>query len=234
MDFEQLKFKIVRAGERAFNRVKADHPDHSFYQFGLYTTHMYEYLLPTCSSHEGLTEVIDKHKESERIRTDYSIDEITALLKWSPCDSPLHLYADDEFISIQDDMELIFETIEELSDDLEMEEQFIDQVEQCLIDSLIELDKRGVFGNEEERKSIVVNILIGDQAMRDRLFTGSKLNSIEQLDAFRLDCELLERTQDFLFVNSSHIWFLHYTRSLLSRLLRSFISNERHIRSFTY
>ena len=185
MNFEKLKDKIVSAGKIAFLRIRKAHPNDKFYFFGLYSSGEFSYLLPTCSSHEGLKEVAQIYKKDKHY-AHQSLENVMADLKWSPCDSPLHLKAEDEFYCLENDMNQLSAQLDSLynPDDWSAFNLFVQQIENCILGALSELDKLGVFGTEQERKKVLINFVMGDQSNEERIFFAKKLNSLSQIESF--------------------------------------------------
>lgn len=187
MNFSELKNKIVDAGTIAFGKVRASHPNDKFYFFCLYTSGEFNYLYPTCSSYEGLRQVAEKYKQDEYYQNK-SIEYLQNDLKWSPCDSPLHLEGEDEFESLQGDMQLVFEELDGLYDpsDWSNFNRYVSEIESCVGEALLELDNNGVFGREGTG-DILLNFVMGDQSDEDRIRIAKLLNSAEQVANYEAD-----------------------------------------------
>nr|WP_086940539.1 DUF4303 domain-containing protein [Thaumasiovibrio occultus] len=190
MDFKKLKAKIVRAGRVAFPKIRANHPNETFYFFGLYTSGEYSYLSPTCSTYQGLKDVAEQYQKDDYYK-DKSLEYLMDDLKWSPCDSPLHLEAEEEFDCLESEMRKLSEELDSLYNptDWRAFNAFVNDIENCMIEALSELDSMGVFGTGEVRSQVLVNLVMGDQSDEDRIRFAQRLNSPEQVASLRDEME---------------------------------------------
>lgn len=189
MSFQELQQKIVAAGKKAFPAIRAQHPDEQFYFFGLYTSGSYSYVTPTCSTYQGLKEVVEAY-QTEAYFAAMPKDELVKSLKWSPCDSPLHTEGEDYFEELDAELLFIDEELDRLysgkPDEKEVD-AFVHQIENCLIQAMKELDAAGVFGTPEERAQVTLGIMMGDQSTEDRIRFVKALNPPDLAEQFVLD-----------------------------------------------
>ena len=150
-----------------------------------YTSGEYNYLIPTCASHEGLEQVAAAYKKIDHFK-DRSLEQLQKDLKWSHSDSPLHEVGWEHFETLKADIDEVAEQLDALydADDFSGFDDYVGKIESCVISALKELDQRGVFGTEEERKEIVLNFVMGDQDNEDRIRLASLLNTTEQLESY--------------------------------------------------
>ena len=57
------------------------------------------------------------------------------------------------------------------------------------------IDAEGLFGSGEERKQVVVNLLMGDQSDEDRLEFAERVNPPESVEMLRQDLEAADRLE---------------------------------------
>src|SRR5215468_10264015 len=85
-----LRSTLLEEVRAAWSALRQAHPGERFYAFGIYTTDVVDYLMITASTEEGLSKVTAEY--SGKYGGD--IDLRRRSLRWSPCDSPLHLEGD--------------------------------------------------------------------------------------------------------------------------------------------
>ncbi|MCP3927396.1 MAG: DUF4303 domain-containing protein [Desulfobacterales bacterium] len=187
MDFEKLENVLYKKGLDAFATLFTSRPLDNFYSFGFYTTGEYNYAATTASSYEGLEQVLNEYGYGDKPKDSIEI-------KWSPVDSPLH--SDSECCGIIKEVnELLNEALNESdriyeNEGLEGLEEFNAQIENAFLNALKRLDAKGVFGKDELRKKVVVNLLKGDQSYEERLEFAKKLNPPEAVEIFTKDMDL--------------------------------------------
>lgn len=186
-DLKQLEDGLYRYGLAGFRRVRAAHPNDHFYSFAFYTSGSYSYVVLTASTHEGLDTVARKYKATTHYKA-MSTEELAINLKWSPCDSPLH--CDDELTPLRDRMRAVAAELTrrfDLDDGSRSYDEFKSRVDACFAEALKRIDAEGVFGRDEERKDVVVNLLMGDQSDEARLAFARRVNPPESVKMLERD-----------------------------------------------
>ncbi|MFD0903498.1 DUF4303 domain-containing protein [Actinomadura sediminis] len=166
---EELAGRLADAARAAFTQAREAHPGETFYCYGLYTGPLYEYILPTCSSEEGLRAVARVYAgEFGRMAGEYA-DE----LRWSAADSPHHLLGEHHFARVEELLESRGGS--GAMDGAEVEAEVEVRREACFR-ALARLDDEGFFGRGDERDRVVVTVLQGDQSDESRLENARRLN----------------------------------------------------------
>jgi hypothetical protein len=148
--------------------------DQQLYGFGPYTSTDAGYFEATASSELGLQTVARDYADGDEA----SLPLRTASLRWSPCDSPLHLTSGD------------LPRITALLDTLDnVDEEVAEQIFEAALLALEQLDADGTFGSGEERASLTLCLWKGDQSDEERLAYVRRLNPPEVASRF-------EREQD--------------------------------------
>ena len=160
----------------AWLKLRGAHGAERFYSFGVYTTALAEYLMVTASTEEGLNAVVADYQQK------YGGDPVRqrASLRWSPCDSPLHL--EGEAL-----LPLTSELREQLPDpyqDCPQSDAAIEAVFEIAVQALKRLDEEGLFGAGDERARLVLSVWKGDQSDEERVAFARLLNSASVADAF--------------------------------------------------
>ena len=176
-DFQKLHDLLYIASKAAFISIQDAHENESFYVFALYTTGGLDYIFPTVSTEEGLTIAAQKYSKLSNYRN-FSLEELRERLRWSPCDSPLHVEGEENFVDVNNlvsNIHLILDAIpieQSLSQFDDIHNEFLG----VCIKVLKQLDNEGIFGEGEKRNSAVINILKGDQSDTERLKFAKILN----------------------------------------------------------
>ena len=176
-DFQKLHDLLYIASKAAFISIQHAHENESFYVFALYTTGDLAYIVPTASTEEGLTIAAQKYSKLNNYRN-FSIEELRERLRWSPCDSPLHVEGEEYFLEVNNlvsNVPLILDAIPTEESWSEFDD-FVDRFLGVCIKVLKQLDNEGIFGEGEKRNSAVINILMGDQSDEERLKFAKILN----------------------------------------------------------
>jgi hypothetical protein len=97
-NFDLLKLEdlIYSAAKESFSKTIELHKNEEFYCFALFTFDALGYVLPTSFTETGLTQVIQKYQTIPSF-SEYNKEELQKELRWSSCDSPLHLEFEEEF-----------------------------------------------------------------------------------------------------------------------------------------
>ncbi|MEY4764237.1 MAG: hypothetical protein RI907_910 [Pseudomonadota bacterium] len=170
-----LKNALVNDLRGAWQKLRLLHPQDRFYGFGLYTTDNASYLFATAFTEEGLSAISATYCKK------YGGDPCTQSdsLRWSPCDSPLHLEGGD------------FTNSERIKDEIlnrHQDEDNTDEPEQevfnAALEALLELDKQGLFGAGPVRDKLLLNIWKGDQSDEERIAFARALNAASAVDRF--------------------------------------------------
>lgn len=191
LDATALRLHLPIACRKSFAEIRANHPGESFYCMGLFTCGSYSYLLPTAMTEEGLNLVAQKYRSNPRY-ADQDLDRLRFDLRWSPCDSPLHLEGSEHFSDVESAMREISETIYSIDIDRGWEEfeEYIRQVTDTICEVLSELDREGVFGAGLIRQKTFVSILMGDQD-DSILHIGRRLNPTATFEQFENEWKAL-------------------------------------------
>jgi hypothetical protein len=180
MSFDELVTRLVEAGRAAFVEARETNRGESFYSFALFTDPFAAYILPTCSSEEGLRRV------AERYVGEFggTVEEQAAGLRWSPVDSPYHMLGEDHFAGVLQVLNDRGDPWQRDDDGLDAE---IDGRFEAAFRALARLDEEGVFGRGAERTRVVVNILQGDQEEECVLENARRLNPPAALTVLERD-----------------------------------------------
>ena len=176
-DFGRFHELLYSASKSAFKNIQHLRQDEHFYIFALYTCGDLAYVIPTSSTEEGLIVAAQKYSTIKRYQ-DFSIEQLRERLRWSPCDSPLHTFGEEYFAEVNNfvaKVPLILDAIPIEESWLEFN-SFVEQFIGVCISVLKQLDQEGVFGEGEQRNSIVLNILMGDQSDEERIKYAKLLN----------------------------------------------------------
>ena len=154
---DNLTNRLMEATRAAWAELRASRPNDHVYGFALYTTDCADYIVPTAYSHEGLAEVAAKYAAAGG-----DLATVTKDLRFSPCDSPLHLLGESHFTSIEPVLARRSRRPER-------------SIEACF-EALSRLDAEGLFGSGPARERLVLNVLQGDQSERSIVENARRLN----------------------------------------------------------
>jgi hypothetical protein len=176
-DFGKFGGLLYEASKAAFLDVQQAHTDERFYLFALFTCGDLGYVVPTASTEEGLTQVAQEYAKKERYQ-EFSLQQLREDLRWSPADSPLHLDGEEHFHAVNKLAEHIPSILYEIPTDDSWDEfnTFCDKVLGVYVEVLKQLDAEGIFGVGEQRDSVLLNILMGDQGSDEWLRYAKLLN----------------------------------------------------------
>ncbi|MCG5217373.1 DUF4303 domain-containing protein [Streptosporangium soli] len=169
MTIEDLVTRLLAATRAAFTQARQLHPDESFYCYALYTDAFAAYILPTCSSEEGLRQVARRYADE----FGDTVAEQADGLRWNPPDWPHHMLGEEHFTGV-------LELLESRGDPWQRDDDGLDaevnaRFEACFR-ALALLDAEGFFGQDAERDRVIVTLLQGDQSDRSRLENARRLN----------------------------------------------------------
>jgi hypothetical protein len=193
VDFKLFEDQLLLHGLEAFRKIRAMWPDDHFYCFAFFTSGEFGYMASTASSYEGLEEVAQRYKQMEP----YSRKELTQLkreLKWSPADSPLHAECGGIIGPLQGLMDQISRELGDIpveNDDWTEFEHYVSRVNSAVENALRRIDAEGVFGRGEERKGMVVSLLMADQDDRSRIEFARRVNPAETVQMLIDDLDAL-------------------------------------------
>lgn len=143
-----------------------EHPDETFYGFGIYHEPLWGYIFPAGNSEEGLARAT-KQYQTHPGYSDKSASEISKVLRWNTPDwdyLPVHHEAFRPVESWLRDNRiyaLIGTLIDELHD-RETKKLHFAFISICQA-VLLTLSAEGLFGVGKAREQCVINILMGDQ-----------------------------------------------------------------------
>ena len=184
MNWQALEDALVEHGLPAFRRIREARPDDTFYSFALFTSGEFAYVATTAASYEGLAEAASSYQAMESYK-DQSLEDLRRELKWSPEDSPLHESCGELLEAVQPMMDEVVSEFDACSDD--EFDAFVDTVLGVFERALRRIDAEGVFGTGEERKKVVVNLLMGDESDEERLAFARRLNPPEAIQELKKD-----------------------------------------------
>jgi hypothetical protein len=188
-DTTAFRNALTDACRIAFTKLRACHKNEAFYCIGLFTSGEFAYLLPTAMTEQGLNQVARKYQSKPRYAS-MSLQSLCRSLRWSPCDSPLHLEGEGYFGTVSQFMDEISSILSGIDTGRGWEEfeAVTENVLSAICDVLKGLDREGVFGFGQEREKIFVSVLMGDQD--DSILTiGRRLNPDATVRQFEKEWE---------------------------------------------
>lgn len=186
----------------AWQTIRSAHADDGLYGFGVYTTPSAGCLMVTAFSEKGLDEAVAQYVASfgeggraadvrkAMLAQGGRPDDpalLRRLLRWSPCDSPLHAVGEallpksDQLIHAIDFEGRWAEETEDMDDDefddaCEAPDPELDEVFRVVVQELQGLDREGLFGTGADRERFVLSVWQGDQSDRSRHDFAKSLN----------------------------------------------------------
>ena len=145
---EDLIDAIETAAERAISALFDEHPEH-FYYCSLMTTGEASAPVLTAWSEEALDRAVAEQGLEER-----------EVLRWSFADSPYFCYGEEHFNEVQRLFGERPPMIADLSTNQWMQEY--DFRVRCMEEAMRMLDGKGLFGEGEKRRNIVINVEVMD------------------------------------------------------------------------
>ena len=184
-DFQPLKDALVPACVQAFREMRANHEGERFYCMALFTSGEFGYISPTAMTEEGLAAVVARYREDPAYSKE-TREDLQQSLRWSPCDSPLHLEGEEAFAAAQGVVREMSQALRGINTDDDWDEfdAFCDSIRDGLSDVLQEVDRQGVFGVGEEREQVFVAVMMGDQD-ESILDYGERLNPSATFERFQ-------------------------------------------------
>ncbi len=168
IDPELLRQTLITELSAAWQTLKLAHAGEQFYSFGFYTAELAEYLMVTASTEEGLAQVVGQYLAGQG-----GDPQLTrASLRWSPCDSPLHLEGE---LLLPESGRLRAAGPDPYDDTREAEES-VALVFDTAVAALGHLDQEGTFGPDADRNRLVLGVWEGDQSDEERVEVVRKLN----------------------------------------------------------
>ena len=194
-DLKNVEDELYRQGLAGFRRIRDGHPKDTFYCFAFYTNGEFNYVALTASTLEGLDKVAQDYKKKPPYKA-MSIEDLRLDLKWSPCDSPLHGAAEDVLTVLDPLMQAVSAELDrrfDLNDEGKSFDEFVAQVRACFANALKRIDAEGVFGRGEDRRKVVVNLLMGDQSDEDRIGFAERVNPAASAKMLKEDLKAASR-----------------------------------------
>ncbi|GGV16150.1 hypothetical protein GCM10010182_41150 [Actinomadura cremea] len=179
----ELAARLADAARAAFTQARDAHPGERFYCYGLFTGALMEYVLPTCSSEQGLRAVARVYA-GEFGRT---VGEQAGELRWSPADSPHHMLGEHHFGAVAELLESRGDVGAMASAAAAAEAEA--RLEACFR-ALARLDDEGFFGRGDDRAQVIVTVLQGDQSDRSRLENARRLNPPAAVERLARDLDV--------------------------------------------
>lgn len=177
LDHAALKTALSEAAREGWAAFEREHPDDEVYGVGLYTSSLATYIAMTVFSEAGLEEVAQEY--ADRAGKDLEAEKVS--LRWSPCDSPHHLWREDLFADSQRILDAAPDPYEADHADR------VDGAFEVFVGVLRALDAEGLFGPDRDR--IVSCIWLGDQSNEDRVDYARRLNPREVAERFEDELE---------------------------------------------
>jgi len=181
LDAKIFRSTLIQEVAAAWQTLKGAHPQEHFYSFGFYTAELAEYLMVTASTEEGLTLVRDRYVLSQG--GDPCLKR--ACLRWSPCDSPLHL--EGQVLLPQSGR--LRTSGPDPYDDTKEADEAIALVFDTAVEALQELDHNRLLGSELERAKLVLGVWKGDQSNEERVAFARRLNPPDVATRFARELE---------------------------------------------
>lgn len=211
IDFDYDKFEkaLYKASMEVFTDIQESHPNEIFYNFSLYSTAQFDYLVPTCNSEEGLTRVSQRYLNQYNERTpgnDVTLEEVRISLR---CGTP----ADFAYHSLEEH-DMIFEPAGKLLDEFngklealsKKNEQFIGEegrseiqlllfsrIEIIMLKVMTQLDSLHIFEKTNNRDKIALGLRFGDQSDLEIARYTCMLNSFDVYYTFMSDLKRSHR-----------------------------------------
>ncbi len=160
----------LRQGWQSF---RSEHPDETVYGVGVYSCPMATYVGMTLFSEEGLTEAAASYAGP-----DGELDEQRKQLRWSPCDSPHHMWAEACFDGAQAVLDAAPNPYGPGADSA----SHVQSAFAAFVQALRELDREGLFGDGLGRP--LLSIWCGDQSDADRIDFARQLNDATLVSRF--------------------------------------------------
>lgn len=163
---EELVAAFVKAAGDAFSSLKETHKEHFYYYTFVFDEGMQPYI--SAWSYEALEKSIIDNKIT---------DEDKNWWKWNYSDSPYAVYGYDDFFN--EVRELLDKRAKSLSIDELYDVEWGIRVD-SMEEAIKRLDQSGLFGIEEERKKVVINVEVAppDYSEYERAL---RLNSVSSL-----------------------------------------------------
>ena len=184
LDRKTLKSTLCEAVYEAWNAFKQEYPRDKVYGLGLYSSEVAGYIGMTVFSEEGLDAVASEYA----VRSGRELESEKPALKWSPCDSPHHMWCEELFDKAQ---EVLDAAPDPYDDDTNNEERVVGAFE-VFVDVLRTLDTEGTFGSG--RSTMVLSVWVGDQSDEERIDYVQRLNPLELVERFEAELELAIKT----------------------------------------
>ena len=163
IDYTELQKEIVSAARQAFSYVRQQHPDETFYAFGLSTDSDVATIDPISNSEEGLQRLGQKYErlmgeEYEKMRQKYDEPGLPLWLRWGPDNWEEYEGAGGHYFGrVQEIVSARYE--------YDSDEEFVARKKRRLdtfAAALKELDTEGFFGDDEERQGVTLLLHITD------------------------------------------------------------------------
>ena len=184
-DFDGFASCLYDAAKAAFSAIQRTHEGEAFYSFALFTSGDMAYVFPTASTEQGLTQVAHQYFEKGEA-TGSNLQQERDSLRWSPGDSPLHMEGQPFFEAVNKLTATIGDIVGEFPEDSWDEfDAFVAQFMTVCINVLKRLDAEGLFGRDDQRNAITLNILMGDQSDEEMLKYAKLLNPPPAYERFR-------------------------------------------------
>jgi len=192
---DTLKQATLRVVEKALSQLNPD----EVYGFALYTSGDFQYLTDSLFTESGLNTVTHKYFDKYdwfREQTG-TYEEGKRRLRWSPCDSPQHLFAEEEFNRPAELLAALWRPIEDIPDpytESNPYERLCDSlcraIEICMLRSLVHLRQSAILTD-----STVLCLMMGDQSNEMRLAYAEILNTPATVALFRQQLQEIDEAE---------------------------------------
>ncbi len=159
LNYPEFQTLLLNEARKAFVDIQQAHPDETFYAFSLFHAPLWEYIIPTSNSEEGLLREaaeykLDKYNLSYK---KWKIPQLARSLRWSPADWAYHYLPVGCFEEVNE--WLVKSAIYDKFEDESVNDRML-----SLCRSVMKtLDSEGIFGAGKTRDQVVLNIMMGDQ-----------------------------------------------------------------------
>lgn len=183
-DIELFKNTLLEECKIAIPKIVADLKHEGIYTIAFYTSgSCWGYIFPTVSTYVGLEEVVAKYAANPSF-ADESIEQLRHSLKWSPCDSPRHSNYDETLSATWDlltiasaELYRLYDLEDEAGNQGDSEhDKLVEQLETACLEVLASFDELKLLDGIEDRSTILLNLINGDQDDQERLDRAKRVN----------------------------------------------------------
>lgn len=177
-DYHDLAEQIAQAIELHYRHWIASHPQEQLYAYVLYTDPLMGSVEMTVLSEQGLEKIAYAYQESG---DPASLEQLKQQLRWSVADSPYCGEQQDEFDVINNRLWKMQDYVNEIDDDDQAFDDYIDKMSHILASALNQTRKH-VLNNSEE---LLLYVDFGDMGEEERVWFLEHCNGKEQIHWFK-------------------------------------------------